>query len=293
MRPFRLHEPTTVDEAISVLSQRGDSARPYAGGTELLLAMKAGFLEYDDLVNVKTIASLDAITTDADGNLHIGPSATHRDLETSPMIAERFPLLADVEHRVANIRVRNVGTIGGNLCFAEPHSDPVTVFNVFGTDVVITGSRGARTLDIGELQTGPYETAIGDDEMLTDIIVQAIPRGARSAYLKFGYHHRPTLGVAAALIIDGAGHVKDVRIAVGCVSPVPFRVRAAEELIKGEKISEVLNDDSPIAAESGRIAADAADAVDDLHGTAEYKQHLVKVFVKRALAAAAAAPEQG
>ncbi|MEE8518044.1 MAG: xanthine dehydrogenase family protein subunit M [Dehalococcoidia bacterium] len=293
MRPFRLHEPTTVDEALSVLRQRGDSARLYAGGTELLLAMKAGFLEYDDLVNVKTIAGLDAITTDADGNLHIGPAATHSTLESSPVILERFPLLAEVEHRVANVRVRNVGTIGGNICFAEPHSDPATVFNLFGTDVEIAGPQGRRMVDIGDLQAGPYETAIGDDEMLTDIVVQPIPKGARSAYLKFGYHHRPTLGVGAALMLDGDGAVEDVRIAVGCVSPVAFRVREAENVIKGEKIADVLADDSSIAAEAGRIAAESADAVSDLHGTAEYKQHLVKVFVKRALAAAADAPEHG
>jgi len=291
LRPFRLHEPTTVSEALAVLSERGDSARLYAGGTELLLAMKAGFLEYDDLVNVKTIAGLDAITTDADGNLHIGPTATHRELETSTLIAECFPLLADVEHHVANVRVRNVGTIGGNLCFAEPHSDPATVFNLSGTNVEITGPMGPRLLGIGELQKGPYETAVGDDEVLTDIVMQAIPKGVRSAYLKFGYHHRPTLGVGVALMLDGDGTVEDVRIAVGSVSPVPFRVQEAETIINGEKMSAVLADDSSVAAEAGRIAAESADAVSDLHGSAEYKQHLVSVFVKRALAAAANAPE--
>lgn len=248
-------------------------------------------MEYDDLINVKTIAGLDGISTDGDGNLHIGPTATHKALETSPLIADRFPLLGDVEHRVANVRVRNVGTIGGNICFAEPHSDPATVFNLFGTDVEITGPMGRRKLDIGELQTGPYETAVSDDEMLTDIIIQAIPEGARSAYLKFGYHHRPTLGVGAALMLANDGTIDDVRIAVGSVSPVPYRVREAEDVIKGELLTQVLAEHSPIAEEAGRIAAESADAVSDLHGSAEYKLHLVGVFVKRALAAASEAPE--
>jgi carbon-monoxide dehydrogenase medium subunit len=290
LKPFRLHEPTTVGEAVGLLREHGDAARLYAGGTELLLAMKAGFLHYDDLVNVKTIAGLDRISQDPDGTLHIGPAATHAALESSPLVAECRPLLADVEHRVANVRVRNVGTIGGNICFAEPHSDPAAVLVLSGARLELTGPRGTRMVRMDELQTGPYETVLADDEMLTDIVVQHEPDGVRSAYLKFGYHHRPTLGIAVDVILDAGGTtIEDVRVALGSVPPVAFRVRAAEDVLKGERAASVLAFDSSVAARAGEIAAEACGATGDLHGSAEYKRHLVEVLVPRAVAQAIAA----
>jgi len=291
LKPFRLHEPTTVSEAIGLLREHGDAARLYAGGTELLLAMKAGYLHYDELVNVKTVTGLDRIWKETDGTLHIGPAATHAALESSVLVAECRPLLANVEHRVANVRVRNVGTIGGNICFAEPHSDPAAVLVLSGARVEVTGPRGARVVRMDELQTGPYETVLADDEMLTDIVVQHEPDGVRSAYLKFGYHHRPTLGIAVGVLLDAGGTIiEDVRVALGSVPPVALRVRPAEDVLKGETVASVLADGSMVAARAGEIAAEACGATGDLHGSAEYKRHLVEVLVPRAVAQAITAP---
>ena len=150
MKPFRLYEPTTINETVSTLRDLGDGAKLYAGGTELLLAMKAGYLHYDELVNVKTVAGLDRIWKETDGTLHIGPVATHAALESSPLVAECRPLLANVEHRVANVRVRNVGTIGGNICFAEPHSDPAAVF-VLSALHQLDAAAFAKFVDVREM----------------------------------------------------------------------------------------------------------------------------------------------
>ena len=290
MKPFRLHEPTTIEEAVSTLSEHAETAKLYAGGTELLLAMKAGLLHYDDLVNVKTVAALDAISSD-NGTLAIGASATHTAIEHSPLVRERFPLLSRVEHGVANVRVRNVGTMGGNLCFAEPHSDPGTVLLLYEAEAQVTGPGGTRTMAVEELTAGPYETTLSPDELLTAVRVPPLPQGMRCAYEKFGYHHRPTLGIAAAVqVTDGV--LEDVRLALGCVSPTPMRLREVEAVLKGERVSAI-GEGSTAVAEAGRIAAAAAEAIDDMHGSAEYKEHLVHVFLGRVLAQAIEAKEEG
>ena len=160
LRPFTLHEPTTVEEATSLLADLGGAARPYAGGTELLLAMKAGVLAYDHLVNVKTVAGLDGIALDG-GVLRVGSAVTHRELEASPVLGERFALLAGVERRVANVRVRNVGTLGGNLCFAEPHSDP-------GTALLLYDALGATFRKI-KAKADPACALCGPQATITDL----------------------------------------------------------------------------------------------------------------------------
>jgi carbon-monoxide dehydrogenase medium subunit len=289
VKPFRLHEPTTIDEAVSTLSEHAETAKLYAGGTELLLAMKAGLLQYDDLINVKTIVGLDVISSD-DGALVIGASATHTAIERSPLVREWFPLLSRVEHGVANVRVRNTGTLGGNLCFAEPHSDPGTVLLLFEAEAQVRGPGGSRTVAIDEMTAGPYETNLSPDELLTSVLVPPMPQGMQCAYEKFGYHHRPTLGIATAVqVTDGV--LEDVRLALGCVSPTPLRLREAEAVLKGARVS-ALGEGSTAVAEAGRIAAAAADAIDDMHGSAEYKEHLVHVFLGRVLAQAIEAKEE-
>ena len=287
-----------MEEATSLLADLGGAARPYAGGTELLLAMKAGLLRYDHLVNVKTVAGLDEVGFD-DGVLSIGATATHRAIEDSAVVTERYPLLAGVERRVANVRVRNVGTIGGNLCFAEPHSDPGAALLLYDAEVEVTGPSGRRKLTIEDLATGPYETALAEDELLTRILVPELPTGMTGIYLKFGYHHRPTLGVGVAVrLSDGARPaIADVRVSVGSVSPRPLRLRDVEERLRGQAVSDVVGDGSgdlpALVAEAGELAAVAAQPVDDMHGSAEYKRHVTKVFLGKALDEAVQAAPAG
>ena len=173
---FEIHEPQTVEEASSLLEEHGFDATVYAGGTELLLLMKEGLVHYPRLVNVKTIPGLDDISM-ADGQLSIGALATHYQIERSAVIIEYAPLLAEVETTVANIRVRAAGTIGGNLCFAEPHSDPATLLMAWGAMVELTSAKGRRELPIEEFLLGLFATARQDEELLTSIRMPLLPDG--------------------------------------------------------------------------------------------------------------------
>ena len=283
LRPFELCEPMSVAEASALLARHGDAARIYAGGTELILAMKEGLLHYDYLVNVKTIPGLAGVRLD-DGTLRIGAATPHRVVERDPMVRELFPAVARMEADVANVRVREVGTLGGNLCFAEPHADPGTLLQVFEATVRIEKQGGARTIPLEQLFLGPFETCLAGDELLTEVVVPPLLPRSAAAYLKFGFLARPSGGVAVALTLDD-GRVADARIAVGCVGPVPRRVRDAEERLRGKAIAESVAS----LPEAGRMAARAAEAITDLHGSAEYKEHLVGVLLRRAFQQALAA----
>ncbi len=286
LRPFEIHQPDRTETASGLMGRYGEDAAFYAGGTELLLVMKEGLVRYRHLIDLKTIPALNTVSYDPDrGWLTIGGTATHRAVEQHPTVTEHFPLLSEVENLVANIRVRNVGTIGGNLCFAEPHADPGTLLLTCDAEVELASQRGARTVSIGEFFVGVFETMREPDEVLTQVRLRKWSEHTRGAYMKFGYHERPTLGVALALTLDPAHKaIQDVRIAVGCVGPKPTRAERAEELLRGRTLAE---------AEHGLEAAAAAgaavvDAVSDLHGSAEYKKEMVKVFVRRAFRSAVA-----
>ncbi|HEU4369119.1 MAG TPA: FAD binding domain-containing protein [Methylomirabilota bacterium] len=280
--PFEIHQPATAAEAAALRVRFGETAALYAGGSELLLALKEGLGAFEHLIDVKTIAGLDALGLTPGGTLAIGAAVTHGTLERSAIVRQRFPLLAEMEHQVANPRVRSVGTLGGNLCFAEPHSDPPAALLVHGAAVVLEGAGGPRRLPLADFIVGPYESALGTDEILTVVEVAPPPSGAATAYLKFGMHERPTVGVAALLVPDARGRVTEARVAVGCVPPVATRLAALETALAGVSLA-TLEAGWPPAEQAG----DALDAVSDLHGAADYKRAMAGVFVKRALVLAA------
>jgi carbon-monoxide dehydrogenase medium subunit len=284
LKPFELCEPASVAEASQLLARHGEAARLYAGGTELVLAMKEGLIHYDYLVNVKTVPGLASIALDPDGSLRIGAVTSHRALERDARVRERFPALARLESDVANVRVREVGTLGGNLCFAEPHADPGTLLEVYDARARIAKKGGERLIPVEQLFVGPFETCLEGDELLTEILVPPLPPRAEAAYLKFGFLERPSVGVGVAVILDD-GVVREARIAVGCVGPVPRRMREAEALLNGKEIAAAVAQ----LPEAGRVAGRAAEAVSDLHGGADYKEHLVGVLLRRAFEQALAA----
>ena len=282
LRSFEIHQPHRVEEAAATYGHYGEDAAFYAGGTELLLVMKEGLAHYQHLIDLKTIPGLGTIALDGQW-LSIGGTATHRAVERHPAVREAFPITAEVERMVANVRVRNVGTIGGNLCFAEPHSDVGALFLVFEGGVDLAGRSGTRSIPIQEFFRGAYETARQPDEVLPRVRLQRWGPHTRGAYMKFGFHERPTLGVAVAVTLtpDRSG-VVDARIAVGSVAPAPTRMPEAEAMLRGRSVSDA----EAALEEAAAAAASAVDAVSDLHGSAEYKQEMVKVFVRRAYRAA-------
>ena len=281
LRRFAIHQPKTVAEAAQMLGEFGEKGRLYAGGTELLLAMKHDLLRYEHLVDVKTIADLNKIEV-KNGSLMIGSTATHRAIERSAIVKQSLPVLAELETNVANARVRACGTLGGNLCFAEPHSDPATLLTALGATAHLQGKSGNKSVAIGKLITGAYETSLGGEDLLVGIEIPLPAKTQRSAYLKYQLKERPTLGLALVLEVDG-GQIKKATAVVGSVSAVPTQSDTANGLLTGPRtqVEKQLVD----AAEA---LAQAANPVDDLEGGAEYKRHLIGVFLKRAFVKALA-----
>jgi len=283
LRPFALHRPGTAAEACGLLARLGDDAVPYAGGTELLLLMKLGLLRPRHLIDVKRVAGFDAITDGA--RLTLGAAVTHRAVERSPLVGRHCALLAAVARHVANVRVRNVGTVGGNLAFADPHSDLATLFLTLDATVELVSGRGRRELPLTDFVRGAWETARAPDELLASVRLTPWPSGTAATYVKFGVHERPTLGVALALCRAAAGaRVGEARLAIGCVDARPARVPAAEARLTGVAVAEL----EDVAGAVAEAAAAAVDPADDLHGSADYKRAMVAVFVRRALRIAAA-----
>jgi carbon-monoxide dehydrogenase medium subunit len=281
LRRFAIHQPKTVAEASQMLAEFGDRGRLYAGGTELLLAMKHDLLRYEHLIDVKTIPDLDKIEM-KNGALVIGSTATHRAIERSSIVKQNFPVFAEMETHVANVRVRASGTLGGNLCFAEPHSDPATLLTALGAKAQVQGKSGTRTIAIDKLITGAYETSLSSDELLAAVEVPALTKTQRAAYLKFQVKERPTLGLALVLDLDGDS-IKKATAVVGSVSAVPTQSDKANGLLTGPR-SQVEKQ----LADAAEALAQAADPVDDLEGGADYKRHLIGVFLKRAFVKALA-----
>jgi len=185
-----------------------------------------------------------------------------------------------LETNVANVRVRASGTLGGNLCFAEPHSDPATLLRALGARAHVQGKAGSKTVGIDKLITGAYETSLAPDELLVGVEIPIPTKSKRAAYLKFQLHERPTLGLALVLDVDG-DNVTTATAVVGSVSAVSTQSDKANSFLLGSKAQ--VEKQLPDAAAA---LAEAADPVDDLEGSAEYKRHLIRVFLKRAFAQA-------
>ena len=281
---FTIHQPVTVAEASRMLAEFGADAAVYAGGTELLVIMKERLVHFPHLIDVKTIPGLDGICIEGE-ELVIGALATHKAIERSPLVREHAPLLAELEANVANVRVRSTGTIGGNLCFAEPHSDPATLLTAWDATLTLQSADGSRSLPIGEFFTGLLETARRPDEILTAIRVP-LPLPAGSAYERFKIHERPTATVAATLRFDGEA-VADARIVVGSLADRPARIPAAEALLIGEPFSAALR------TEAAAVVHDSVEPTEDAFASSDYKRHLAKVLTERALTTAAARAMQG
>jgi aerobic carbon-monoxide dehydrogenase medium subunit len=270
---FDLHRASSVEEATDLLGRFGDDAIPMAGGTELLLLLKLGFGAYGHIVAVGAIPELTGIRLE-NGFVEVGAAATHREIERSAVVQERIPALAEMERTVANIRVRTTGTLGGNLCFSDPHSDPATFLLAAGAEAVVRrGGEAARVLPLEAFLRGPYETALTEGELLVSLRVPATIAGTGIAHRKLAFRERPAATVAV-WVRAVEGRVEDARIAVGSVGPVAERASEAESLLTGGASPEEVAD----------AAAEACRAAEDADGSEAYKRQLVRVLVSRALA---------
>lgn len=277
MIKFDYHEPPSLKKALALLDKHGDDARPIAGGTSLLIMMRQRLLMPKVVVSLARIPKFDGISFNAKKGLRIGAGARHRDVEMSPLIKRHYPLLHETFHKVAQPRIRNMGTIGGNLACGDPLTDPGASLIALDAEVVLTSSKGQRTLRLDEFFLDYYQTALEPGELLTEIHV---PPPARPGWSHIKFTPRSvedfaTVGVALTLSAkDGA--CEDVRLALNSVASTIVRAKHAEEALRGKPISDAT------VREMAETAATEVDPMDDNRGSADYKRELVKVLVRRA-----------
>jgi carbon-monoxide dehydrogenase medium subunit len=277
LQPLQLAQPTTVAEASQALGDFGERAKIYAGGAELLLLLRQKLLDAEILIDIKKIAGLHEIRADESG-IHVGACVTHHALANDPSIRRHAAAFAYAESQVANVRVRNQGTLGGNLCFNDPHSDPGAALLVYNASVKVANYKGERQLPLEEFFQDMYETALRPNEILSAVQIPRLPEGMRSVYLRLHRYQRPTLGVAAATtILDGA--IAECRLAVGCAGPKPLRVSELETKLRGVKASDVKR----IVNEEKNKLRDLLRPVNDLLGSAEYKLYMTCVMLGDAI----------
>ena len=282
MTPFELLEPRSLREAAALLDTHEPTVRPVAGGTAVMLMMKMGVLRPARLVSLRSIEKrYSDIDAGPDGGLRIGALATLASLERSPAVKSRAPVITRTLRTLANVRVRNVATVGGHLAHADPHMDLPPVLIALGASITTVNSAGERTLPLEKLYAGYLETTLGRGELIAEVIVPA-QGSRRAAYLKCTTRSAddwPALGVAVALDADGAV-VRDARIVIGAATDTPTRLAKAEIVLRGARA------DDAVLRRAGDAAATEAAVIGDQHGTAAYKRELLRVYLARAVRAA-------
>jgi aerobic carbon-monoxide dehydrogenase medium subunit len=278
---LQLIQPTTVAEASQALGDFGERAKVYAGGAELLLLLRQKLLEVEVLIDIKKIGDLHRLSADEKG-MRVGACVTHQALANDPVVRRHAPSFADAESQVANVRVRNQGTLGGNLCFSDPHSDPGTVLLVHDASVKVANYKGERQLPLDQFFQDMYATALRPNEILSEVEVPPLPNGMKSVYLRLHRYQRPTLGVAAAVTTTD-GSIAELRLAVGCAGPKPLRLTELETNSKGATVSDARK----LFTEQKKYLRELLRPVDDLLGSAEYKLYMITVLLGGALEQAA------
>ncbi|HDL48471.1 MAG TPA: xanthine dehydrogenase family protein subunit M [Actinobacteria bacterium] len=275
--PFTLHRPSSTSAATELLHELGDDGVIYCGGTELLLVMKLGLSDFGHLVDIKRIPGLDSISVTGD-ILRIGAAATHRAIEMNQEIGERWPGLVMMTRQVANVRVRSVGTLGGNLAFADPASDPATFLLALDASIEIRGVDGVlRRVSVGDFHVSAYQTVLRSAELIEAILVPAPVDGTMVVHERIRFHERPAVTVTVAGTAKD-GRVSDVRVSVGSVGPVPIRVAEAEAGLR-----DVESGSLELALKGAAEVTEAVvEPIGDLNGSVEYKRHLAGILVGRA-----------
>ncbi len=295
---FTVHRPESVGQASRLLADMGDDAAAYCGGTELLLAMKLGLASYEHLVDLKRVDGLRGIAAadggadrGADGGIiRIGAATTHHEIETSAELRARYPEMSAMISQVANLRVRIVGTLGGNLCFADPHSDPASFLMAVDATLVCQRGEATRRVPAAEFLTGLYETALAPGELLVAVELPSRPPRTGISHLRMKLTERPvvtvtalvTLAPAATTLAPGAA-VTQVRLIVGSVASTPSAADAASLL------GATPADFDSRAESCAEAAAAACNPFPDGEASPDYLRHLVRVHARQALSEAFAA----
>ena len=276
---FEYHRPDSLEEALQLLAEHGDEAKVLAGGQSLIPVMKLRLAAPAHLIDIGRLG-MDSIA-EADGRLAIGALARHRDLERSDLLKARYPVMAAAAPLISDPIVRNLGTIGGSLCHADPAGDWGSVMLALQASVVLRSGRGERELPISEFLEDTFTTALEPDEILTEVRVPQPAGSSGGTYLKMERKVGDFATVAAALHLSlSDGTIERAGIGLTAVGSKNLQPTDAEASLAGAEPTEAA------FAEAGRLAAEASSPVTDVRGSAEYKRHIVDVYVRRGLATA-------
>jgi len=282
LRAFEYHAPTTLNEAISLLQQHGDSARALAGGTDLVVQMKENATKFtapSHIVSLLRLPELTGIEFSESEGLRIGAGASMMEVAQSGVIRERYAAIAEGAALVGSYQTMNMATVGGNLCNAAPSADIAPPLLAFEADAVIVGPSRRRSLPLTEFFLAPGKTALATDELLAEVRIPTQPSGTGSAYAR----HTPrkqmdiaVVGVAAVLTLSG-DRIDHARVALGAVAPTPVRARQAEAALEGQMSSDEL------FARAAEAATNECSPISDVRGSAEFRRHIVRVMAERML----------
>ena len=278
---FDYHTPGSIKEALDLLGKHKDDAKLLAGGHSLLPAMKLRLARPAHLVDLRKVPGLTGIREDG-GSLVIGAMTTHYAVESSSAVKSKCPVLAATAALIGDPMVRNVGTIGGSLAHADPAADYPATIIALNAEMVVEGARGKRTIKVDDFFKGLMTTAMGGDEILTEVRVPALAANQSAAYMKFPHpaSRFAVVGVAAVLTIDG-GKCTKASIGITGAGTRAVRAKGVEAAIAGKTL------DAASIQAAAEKAPDGVDVQADLQGSVDYKKHLLKVFAKRAIEAAA------
>lgn len=276
--PFTYEAPSTIEEAVRKLGQNGE-AKVIAGGHSLLPLMKLGLAQPDALIDLRRIASLHQIRTDADGTIVIGALATHRDITHDETVRAKLAALADAAGEVGDLQVRARGTIGGSLAHADPAADEPAPVLAHDATIRVIGPKGSRDIRARDYFKGAFETALAASEIIVEIRLPAPAARTGGAYASFAHPASgfAVTGVAAVVTLKTDGSVERVAIAVTGAAAAAYRAAQAETALTGSK------GDAKAIADAAAKAADGITALSDLVASPEYRKHLVTVYTKRAI----------
>lgn len=281
---FDYLEPTTIEEALSLLSKNNRKAKVIAGGTDVMLQARNKAIKVDYLVDITNIPGLDHITSKDGQGLKIGALSTIRDLELSAELQKKYPIISQAAGQLGSVAIRNVATLGGNLCNALPSAEMAQVMVALSAQAKIIGPEGTRKLPLEDFFKGVGKTALKSNELMLEIEVPKLQSNSSGIYIK----HAPRGSVDLAIVnitvlmtLEPKTNIcRDVSIVLGAVAPTPLKARQAENVLKGKTIDEKLIDKAAQAASD-----EAHPRTDSIRGSAEYKKEMVKVLVARAIRA--------
>jgi CO/xanthine dehydrogenase FAD-binding subunit len=276
---FEYFAPKTLEEALPLLAEKGEGARVMAGGTDLIIKMKHGLLKLTAIIELKGIEGLDVIQFQAKKGLTIGATALLAEVASHPDILKRYPAIAYAAQETANVQVRNMGTVGGNLCNAAPSADNAPTLIAMKTEVILKSLKGERRLPLDQLFIGPGKTALEPGEIMTSLFVPLPPPKSGSSYQHVSARGKVDISaVCVGVMATFEEEVcREVRICLGAVAPIPLRAKKTEGLLLGQKWTPDL------IKKAGDQAAKEAKPITDVRASAEYRKEMVAVLTRRAL----------